>query len=176
MTLNAAGKGRVRLQGSEERGGDEMVDLPETYFRTPRAPGRDENSIATDLADHDDLSVAQYIAAREGKHQAYFNVRVERDSFIKWVKSCRPKKLTKPSGGRKPSYHWPNVRKLVFALMDHHGDFEPADLEWNAQARLEEAIREKLGVECAESTLRKYVSLHAREWRKKKVEADKSGK
>jgi hypothetical protein len=42
--------------------------------------------------------------------------------------------------GRPPKYHWDLIETKGRQLMDHHGDFDPNDPEWDAQARLEEAL------------------------------------
>ena len=57
------------------------------------------------------------------------------------------------------------LRETVFKLMDQHGDFTPEDPEWNARARLEEAIRIELGIEPAPSTLAVAVPPYIEEWR-----------
>jgi hypothetical protein len=63
--------------------------------------------------------------------------------------------------GRKPKAR-ELIKDEVIRLMEHHGPFSPDDPEWDAQARLEEAItnflREK-GIELAKSTVRENVIL-----------------
>jgi hypothetical protein len=43
-------------------------------------------------------------------------------------------------GGRPPVVNWEMVDEEVFRLMNDNGEFSVDDPEWNAQARLEEAI------------------------------------
>lgn len=50
--------------------------------------------------------------------------------------------------------------------MDHNGEFSADDPEWNAEARLIEAIRKKFG-EAADSTIATYIKAPLAEWRKK---------
>jgi hypothetical protein len=135
------------------------------YFQTPRALGHGANSIESDL---DNLTMAQFVAAREGRHQFYFNVQIERDSFINWIKSMLASKLTlsqsipKKKKGRRPLYDWAPVQRWVFELMDHHEEFLPGDREWDAQARLEEKISEKMNNDDgpSESLVREHVSKY----------------
>jgi hypothetical protein len=42
--------------------------------------------------------------------------------------------------GAKPKYKWDLIETEFLRLMDHHGDFDATDPEWNAQARLEDAL------------------------------------
>jgi hypothetical protein len=75
-------------------------------------------------------------------------------------KNQKPKKL-----GR-PAHDWSPARKLVFQLMDHHGEFDPTDAEWNAQARLEQEISMLPQYQhAAESTIRSNVGRLLSEWR-----------
>jgi hypothetical protein len=55
------------------------------------------------------------------------------------AESAKPAAAPHP-GGRRPVVDWKMVREEVFRLMDYHGEFSDNDPEWNAQARLEEAI------------------------------------
>ena len=51
-------------------------------------------------------------------------------------------------------YDREQVTRIVFERMDHHGEFDPSDLQWRAQADLERAVMEELGSIPAESTVR----------------------
>jgi hypothetical protein len=56
--------------------------------------------------------------------------------------------------------------------MDYHGDFVPADPTWNAQARLEEALKTycqaQWGHEPSDATLRQKLPGWLAEWRSRK--------
>jgi hypothetical protein len=76
--------------------------------------------------------------------------------------------------GRPPNINWGIVEAEVFRLMDHHDEFSPDDPEWNAQARLEEAIREfinrQFGIDdVAESTIRHRIKSSLDNWRSAKA-------
>lgn len=70
--------------------------------------------------------------------------------------------------GRPPGYDWEDIKAEVFRLMDHHGNFDPSDPKWNAQARLEEQIKlycsSKFQREPATSTLRDKLKIWLTEW------------
>jgi hypothetical protein len=55
------------------------------------------------------------------------------------------------------------VEGEVSELMKHHGPFDPSDREWDAQARLEEAIKDYVektfGRRPADSTIRHHVGI-----------------
>jgi hypothetical protein len=76
---------------------------------------------------------------------------------------------TQPENRRgRPPLNWSPVRTLVFELMNHHGEFDPADEEWNVQARLEEKVSEffeEQNLHPAESTIRSHVVTFLSEWR-----------
>lgn len=77
--------------------------------------------------------------------------------------------------GAKPKYHWDLIETEGRRLMDHHGDFDVSDAEWNAQARLEEALfkfcRDKWGGEPGLSSLRIKIGEWLPDWRNKKNSA-----
>jgi hypothetical protein len=58
------------------------------------------------------------------------------------------------------------VEGKVSDLMKHHGPFDPSDQEWDAQARLEEAVKdyvkETFKREPADSTIRFHVGIALR--------------
>jgi hypothetical protein len=76
----------------------------------------------------------------------------------------------KRKAGRKPIFAAP-IRRVVFELMEYHGDLSDDDPEWSKQADVEKAVCEKLGDQapCAESTIRGYVSKYIAEWRSSKT-------
>ena len=63
------------------------------------------------------------------------------------------------------------VDEEVSKLMDFHGPFSDDDPKWNAQARLEEAIRDKFGLEAeAESTIRNMITEPLKAWLAREAE------
>ena len=82
----------------------------------------------------------------------------------------------KQGRGPKPVYDREFVRKLVFDLMEEHGEFFAGDPDWGSQVDLERemqaAFQEALGVEPATSTIRKLIAEPLEDWRRRKVTAD----
>lgn len=76
-------------------------------------------------------------------------------------------------GGRKPDVAEETIDRLVFELMDHHGEFSADDPEWNAQARLEDKVRtlavQQTGKDPSTSTVREYVRKSLKKWRAQKA-------
>ena len=74
--------------------------------------------------------------------------------------------------GRKERIQWDRIKTEMMRLMDHHGDFDPVDPEWNVQARLEEALKQycqdKFGEEPSDGALRTKLPDWLDEWRFKK--------
>jgi hypothetical protein len=64
------------------------------------------------------------------------------------------------------------VDQRVFDLMEYHDEFTAGDLDWNAQARLERAIKDFIGerfkIILAESTIRAHVVKPLKSWREKR--------
>jgi hypothetical protein len=75
-------------------------------------------------------------------------------------KSRKPQKR-----GRKP-WDWKSVEDEVNALMDHHGELSPDDLEWNCQERLLERLEDKFGI--SRSSLAEHVPAMVDRWRIRK--------
>ena len=77
-------------------------------------------------------------------------------------------------GGRPPALHWETVDSKVFRLMDHNGEFCADDPDWNAQARLENAIADfcetKFGIRPGETTIRDHIREPLRRWRQSRSE------
>jgi hypothetical protein len=74
----------------------------------------------------------------------------------------------KGKGGRKPVLDQTAVAAEVERLMDYHNEFIPGDKDWNALARLYDALRQKFGMELANSTLDPYVKKPLADWREQK--------
>jgi hypothetical protein len=101
--FDAAGKGIVHLIGSPDvEGGDRSDDIPPAYFDIPRNLGDADQSISTDLARLSEVcegSSANWDAARHGRHQKWFNVRVETSRFVSWIISLvSGKPIVTPTG------------------------------------------------------------------------------
>jgi hypothetical protein len=79
--FDASREGRVVLIGSLIEGGDESDPLPPAYFDTPRRLAS-ENAIETDL---DRVSMEAFVSATTGRHTPWFSVRVDGQSFRKWI-------------------------------------------------------------------------------------------
>ena len=81
-----------------------------------------------------------------------------------WMpRSTRERQMKKVG---RPSHDWSVAQKCVYELMDYHGDFDPTDSAWNAQARLEEEISKLPEYQhAAESTIRSKVGQLVTEWR-----------
>lgn len=77
-------------------------------------------------------------------------------------------------GGRPPVINWEFVEGEVFRLMDENGGFLAGDKEWNAQARLEEKIKDfcstKFDYEPASSTIQERIKPMLIEWSEKKAQ------
>jgi hypothetical protein len=75
--------------------------------------------------------------------------------------------------GRPPAVDWDLVKEEAIRLMDYHGEFGPDSPEWNAQARLEEAIEtfcdSKFKERPAKSTIQRRIKPWLAEWRKTKT-------
>ena len=82
----------------------------------------------------------------------------------------------KQGRGPKPVYDREFVRKLVFDLMEEHGEFFAGDKDWRSKADLERAVQHKFQREFrsepATSTIRKLIAEPLEDWRRRKVTAD----
>jgi hypothetical protein len=86
---------------------------------------------------------------------------VRRDGLDLFVAQlARPK----GKGGRPPKFDQAAVGAEVQRLMDHNSEFSTDDPDWNAQARLIEALREKFG-EASDSTFEEYIKEPLADWR-----------
>jgi hypothetical protein len=72
-------------------------------------------------------------------------------------------------GGRPPAVDWTVVKSEMLRLMDYHQDFGADSPEWNAQARLEEALRgfceKRFKTRPVSSTIQKYIVPWLADWR-----------
>ena len=77
-------------------------------------------------------------------------------------------------GGRPPVVNWSMVDKEVFRLMDDNGEFSADDPDWNAQARLEEAIAafcaKKFKQRPSVTTIRRHIREPLERWRRSRSE------
>jgi hypothetical protein len=73
--------------------------------------------------------------------------------------------------GRKPKVDWDgNVKRRLFALLDHHGLPDISDAKWSTQADVEAAVADICGVPLSESTVREHTARLISEWLRKKAE------
>jgi hypothetical protein len=79
----------------------------------------------------------------------------------------RAKPAASPTRRGRPSLDWEAIRKAIFELMDHHGEFSPDDPSWNAQARLEEILHDRFSAGI--STLRERLPDILAAWRASKA-------
>jgi hypothetical protein len=97
----------------------------------------------------------------------------------KWLSGARDAKAVsdtdapKNKGGRPKAVDWDIVKTEALRLMDHHGEFISGGAQWNAQARLEVALKifceNRFGHEPADSTFRGYIPAWLIEWRANKT-------
>jgi hypothetical protein len=77
-------------------------------------------------------------------------------------------------GGRPPVANWSMVGEEVFRLMNDNGEFTVDDPEWNAQARLEEAIADfcesKFKTRPSETTIKDNIHEPLKQWRQSRSE------
>ena len=77
-------------------------------------------------------------------------------------------------GGRPFVVNWSMVDEEVFRLMNDNGEFSVDDPEWNAQARLENAIADfcetKFGIRPGETTIKDHIREPLRRWRQSRSE------
>jgi hypothetical protein len=74
----------------------------------------------------------------------------------------------KGKGGRPRKLDNAAVSAEVGRLMDHHGEISPDDPDWNALVRLYDALRQKFGLDLADSTLEPYVKKPLADWRERR--------
>jgi hypothetical protein len=93
-------------------------------------------------------------------------------NFQKWLEQQRASKHSYVARrGAKTKFDWAAAQEEFRRLMKHHGPLSPDDHEWDAQARIEEAIEKyfekQLGPDAApsESMIRKKVSQWLAAWR-----------
>lgn len=99
------------------------------------------------------------------------------DDLLDWLDRHHPQAPAadqpKRKGGRPPSFDRDAVAAEVRRLMEHHGEFSADDPEWNAQARLIEAVRKKFG-EASDSTWEPYIKAPLAAWRSEKAASPKT--
>jgi hypothetical protein len=84
----------------------------------------------------------------------------------------------KGKGGRKTVVDWSTVDKEVERLMDHHMEFGADAPDWNAQARLVEAIQrfcfDKFGTEPGKTTVEDRIKEPLAKWRARRTARPKT--
>jgi hypothetical protein len=86
---------------------------------------------------------------------------IRREGFERFVAQLAG---PKGKGGRPPKFDRAVVAAEVHRLMVHHGEFSADDPEWNGQARLIEALRQRFG-EASDSTFEEYIKEPLATWR-----------
>jgi hypothetical protein len=132
-----ARKGSVRLIGSPDtKGGDRSEAIPPTYFDMPRSLGAVDESLYTDLArlaEECEGPNSNWDAAAAGRHQTWFNVRVDGPAFIAWLTSRLRLRRSSPDSDQSQSalsegmIYTPDWELLAHALdrvVLTHGDLE----------------------------------------------------
>jgi hypothetical protein len=93
---------------------------------------------------------------------------IRKDSLGNFIESLPTNRIANQARrGRPPKYDWGAIEQTVRYLMDENGDFSPDDPDWNAQARLEEALNDKFGIE--KSAVRERLPPILQSWRKAKA-------
>jgi len=170
--FNAAHAGAVECRGTLKEGGDVSDPIDKSYFQMPRALGCRDNSIETDQLS---VSGETLEAFWRGEHKKWWNVTVDSEQFAAWLKQSIGGSLrnNEPRGrrGRPPEYDWEKIEGKVCEWMDYYGEFFTGDKDWNAQARLEEKIKEycttEFGREPTDSTLRDHLPAILKKWRER---------
>jgi hypothetical protein len=150
----------AHIYSSEARGDFEPVPISAAEFVLADQAGCDqEYGFSTRLKP---FQILWRDADRRRSDRTRRRVRVPH-----WVYVRRADLAPKGKGGRKGVLDKLAVSREVERLMDWHGDFRADDPQWNAQARLINAIREKFQTDAADSTIEGYVKKPLAEWRER---------
>jgi transposase len=95
------------------------------------------------------------------------DAELSKEDMLDWLGRNHPRKAAtaKGKGGRPRKLDNAAVSAEVGRLMDHHDEFSSDDPDWNGLVRLYDALREKFGIELADSTLEQYVKEPIAQWR-----------
>jgi hypothetical protein len=126
-----------------------------------RSQGLGPYCFIDDFVCPDDPIVPGPLAAIGGKLRPVFFLK---DAFEKALAAMNGRS-TGSRRGPKRRYDPGLARQIVFEQMDHHGEFDPSDPQWRAQADLERAVMERLGSNPAESTVRGLIKKPLEAWR-----------
>jgi hypothetical protein len=123
VLFEAARRDIVRLIGSPDVERDHSDPIPPRYFDIPRNLGDPDNCITTDL---DRASDAAFSAAFDGKHQKWFNVRVDGPSFVAWLRSrVSPSHTDEHAAKSLATRRQPSRDRAKRALADIYSDNIP---------------------------------------------------
>jgi hypothetical protein len=84
---DAARTNPLKFIGNPDQRGDRSEPIPQAYFDMPRCLGDEDDTLITDLDKVIKVKVmGDFIAARDGNHHSWFNVRVETKPFLNWLR------------------------------------------------------------------------------------------
>jgi hypothetical protein len=106
-------------------------------------------------------------------YREVFCVKSDVDKIVKSITATSLSPQAK-AGGRPPAVDWSMVDEEVLRLMDENNEFSADDPDWNAQARLEEAIADycetKFGKRPGDTTIKDNIRDPLKRWRERRTE------
>ena len=116
VLFRAARGGKVKFVGSPKEDSDASDAIPAHYFDFRRALGHADSSIETDLRS---IPMNNYRAAREGRRQTWWNVRIEKASLVACRKSELPAEIESKAALAGPTDD--DVRVLIRDAIEASG-------------------------------------------------------
>ncbi len=160
-----AGSVCILARSPKEKEGDgDITSIPAIYRQIPR-----EAFIAEHLFAPDEPPA---IWPKEGclaVDAEWYYPKLLAGEADKLVREWRSGGATKRTGGRPTVVDWTMVQQKAHWLMEHNGDFNQVDPDWNVQAKLEVRLLEycsnTFGKEPSMSALRARIPSWLAEWR-----------
>jgi len=117
------------MLGNPDRRGDASDPISRGYFDVPRELGSVDNSLKTAL---DKVSMDEFMVATDGSHQKWFNVRVETQHLLAWLRATFSESAcdTAPVVGNWP----PNSRDNLIDRV-RRGEITPDEAEAKAKQK-----------------------------------------